>query len=420
MTGAIRLPTPHKGQIAVREQAKRFNWLSSGRRWRKTTMGVSINIELALRGWPLFWGAPTYDQVRIAWNEAKYAAGGVFNFLKSEMTAYAPGGGYIIFRSLDDPDNARGHSFRGATLDETADIKPSAFYEVISPILANYEDSFFWGFGTPKGRNWFFREWQKAQSEPQSMSWQIPTLGCEVVDGKLVRAPHPYENPDFPWSELVREYGSIPERTFQQEYLAQFLEGEGAVFRNIMACMHAPLNAKPDDHIGHRIVAGVDWAKQKDFTAVHIGCLDCKVEVEKDRFNQIDYAFQKERVAALFDKWNVYNGLIELNSIGIPQFEQLQRDGLNVTGFNTTASSKPPLIENLALVLQNEEWQFLPDPICTGELEAYEQKINPVTNRSTYSAPDGMHDDTVIGRALMVECQNRVMEIIHNPIMFTD
>jgi hypothetical protein len=366
-------------------------------------MGVSMAIESALVGWPVFWGAPTYDQVRIGWQDAEYACGGNIQFLKSEMTAYFPNQGKLIFRSLDDPDNARGHSFKKAFFDEVADIKPKAYYEVVSPILANYTDSEFWGIGTPKGRNWFFHEWQKAKSQETSMSWQIPTLGCEIVNNQLIRKPHKFENPEFPWDELVKEYDTLPQRVFEQEYLAQFLEGQGVVFRNITACMNAPKRAKPEDHAGHSIVAGVDWAKQNDYTAISVGCLDCKQEVAIDRFNKIDFHFQRGRLKALCDKWGLGSGLVETNSIGEPNLEELQRDGLPFKGFQTTGTSKPPLIENLALVLEKEEWQFIDDPIWTGELEAYERTVSNATGRSSYSAPEGMHDDTVIARALMVK-----------------
>lgn len=47
----------------------------------------------------------------------------------------------------------------------------------------------------------------------------------------------------------------MPERTFRQEILAEFIEGEGVVFRNIPACMKAP-KTTPAQHAGHRIVAG--------------------------------------------------------------------------------------------------------------------------------------------------------------------
>jgi hypothetical protein len=87
--------------------------------------------------------------------------------------------------------------------------------------------------------------------------------------------------------------------------------------------------------------------------------------------------------------------------MGEPVIEEMQRSGLPVAGFQTTATTKPPLIENLALAFERAEWQFQADPIWTAELEAYERVVSPTTGRSSYSAPEGMHDDCVIARALM-------------------
>jgi hypothetical protein len=145
----------------------------------------------------------------------------------------------------------------------------------------------------------------------------------------------------------------------------------------------------------------VDWGKQSDYTAVSVGCADCKVEVARDRFNQIDYVFQRGRLMVIAEKWKPARVLAESNAMGTPIIEMLLRDGLPVMAFDTTPSSKPPLIENLALVFEREEFQFVDDPIWRGELEAYERKISPVTGRSQYSAPEGVHDDTVMARALM-------------------
>jgi hypothetical protein len=104
----------------------------------------------------------------------------------------------------------------------------------------------------------------------------------------------------------------------------------------------------------------------------------------------------------MYDLWKPGSILAESNSMGEPIIEQLQADGLPVKGFETTGTSKPPLIENLALTIERAEWKFQPDPIWTAELEAYERKVSPNTGRSTYSAPEGVHDDTVMARALMV------------------
>ena len=314
---------------------------------------------------------------------------------------------------MDDPDNARGHTADRVGFDEVADINPRAYYEVVRAMLMDTNGD-LWGMGTPKGRNWFFAECMAAADRDDSRFWQIPTLGCEIVDGQLVRKPHPFENPDIPFTELVNIFKSTPIDIFRQEYMADFVEGQGAVFRNIMACLNAQ-NTTPDVHDGHYIVAGVDWGKQNDFTAISIGCDDCQCEIARDRFNQIEWAHQYKQLTQVMQKWHVNLACVERNSIGDPGFEALQRAGLPVVAFDTTPSSKPPLIENMALAFERAEWQFQADPVWTGELEAYERKVSAITGRSQYSAPEGLHDDTVIARALMLWCVNRKSEIILDP-----
>ena len=109
-----------------------------------------------------------------------------------------------------------------------------------------------------------------------------------------------------------------------------------------------------------------------------------------------------ERLQALAERWQPAAILTELNSIGLPVFEMLQRQGLPVIGFSTTAQTKGPLIENMALAFERGEWAWQADPVWTAELEAYERTVSATTGRSSYSAPAGGHDDTVICRALML------------------
>jgi hypothetical protein len=260
-----------------------------------------------------------------------------------------------------------------------------AWNYVLRPTLADYRgDAYF--LSTPKGRNGFWQMWQWGQDEyqPEWASWKMPsTVGI------------------IPQSEIDAMRDTMPEQTFRQEILADFVEDGGSVFRNIAACMNATTTT-PEAHRDHTLIGGVDWAQSQDFTTISIGCRDCKIEVARDRFNQIDYHVQRDRIKTLYDKWQPASLLCELNSIGQPNFEMLQREGLPVVGFMTTGTSKPPLIENLALALERTEWQFQADPVWTAELEAYERTVSKTTGRSSYSAPSGSHDDTVISRALMV------------------
>src|SRR5262249_28312649 len=160
--------------------------------------------------------------------------------------------------------------------------------------------------------------------------------------------------------EVEKARQELPADIFDQEYLAQFIQNAGAVFRNIGACTKCK-PGKIEEHKGHVIVAGVDWAQKADFTAISIYCVTCSKELELDRFNKIEWALQRGRLRHLCDKWAVEIALVELNSIGSPNFEALSRDGLNVRGFETTASSKPPLIQSLALALEKGEALWLDD-----------------------------------------------------------
>ena len=378
-----------------------MNWLSAGRRWRKTTLGTFIATNEALKGPQIIWGAPTYKQVRIAWDMAYEIWGGYAEFAITRNTITFPDAGRIIYLSLDDPDNARGYTADGVILDEVGYIKQIAFYEILRPMLVD-TGGWLWGLGTPNGRNWFWKEHVAAKDREDSMSWQTPTLGVEIKDGRLVRKPHPLENPYIAFAEIQEIFRTSSQRTFEQEILAEFLEGEGAVFRNIAACLNAPKDATPGKHKGHNIVSGWDWGKHNDYTVGSIGCAECKQELVLYRSNKLDYSFQRGRLGAFQDRWNMTTILAESNAMGEPIIEELQLAGLPVTGFQTTASSKPPLIENLALALEREEFQFLDVPVATAELEAFERKVNPTTQRSSYSAPEGLHDDTVIARALML------------------
>ena len=88
----------------------------------------------------------------------------------------------------------------------------------------------------------------------------------------------------------------------------------------------------------------------------------------------------------------------EYNSMGGPLVERMQVEGLPVTGFVTTASSKHAIITALELAFDNREITLLNDPTQTAELLAYEKKER--VGIPYYGAPAGMHDDTVIALAL--------------------
>jgi len=389
-TLTLTLPRPHEGQQRVIDGARRFNCLACGRRFGKSTLGIDRCVTPDVLRYPVGWFSPTYKMLTEVWREAlrvlKPVAARVSN---SEHRIENIAGGVLEFWSLDNPDSARGRKYKRIIVDEAAMVPDlmDAWQYVLRPTLVDYSgDAYF--LSTPKGRGGFWQMFQWGQDPAVSewASWQMPSS----------------VNPRLKQSELDAMRETMPERVYQQEINALFLEDGGSVFRNVSACLTAPLDATPEAHAGHHIIAGCDWARENDYSAFSVGCVTCRQEVARDRFNQVDYHVQTQRLQALAERWQPAAILTELNSIGAPVHEMLQRMGLPVIGFTTTAQTKPPLIENMALAFERAEWSWQADPVWTAELEAYERTVSATTGRSSYSAPSGAHDDTVISRALML------------------
>lgn len=385
----IWLHKPHAKQQAFKASKAKRRVIVAGRRAGKTVGVADLAVEALLAGRRVLEAAPTQDQTNTFWDVCKRAlaepiAARVIYKNETERLLELPGRGRIRAKTAWDADTLRGDYADLLILDEYSLMDPSTWEEVGAPMLLDNDgDAVF--IGTPKRRNHFFHLYQRAVADTSGRweAWHFTS----------------YDNPYLSAQALAEITQDMTEEAYRQEILAEFLESEGAVFRNLAACMTAPGNELPESHRGHMIVAGVDWGKQQDFTAISVVCATCRRELARDRFNQIDYAFQRARLQALWERWNIGYINAEANAMGEPVIEQLQRDGLPVHGFTTTAATKPPLIESLALALERGECRWIADPIWTGELEAYERRVNQ-TGRSTYSAPQGMHDDTVMARAL--------------------
>jgi hypothetical protein len=366
---------------------------------------MAISVEAALQGGTYIWGAPTFDQVRIGFAESRRAMGGYADFNLSRMTATLPTGGRIIYRSLDNPDNVRGHTADGVVTDEVGMIKPAAYYEVLRPMLID-TGGWYWGIGTPNGRNFFWHEFQNARDRDDTMAWQVPTLGVRITDKGLIRDPHPMENPYISFEEIKQLHETMPERIFEQEILAEFVESGGGVFRRIKEAATAipqderqPRMVDGDPLGWHQYVIGVDWGKHNDFTVITVMDVDTAELVYLDRFNQIDYAFQVGRLKAIVDRFKPASIVAEQNSMGEPLVEQLQREGLHVIPFTTTNATKAVAVEALALAFERGDIRILNDPVLIGELQAFEMDKTP-SGMVRYAAPEGMHDDCVISLAL--------------------
>jgi phage terminase large subunit-like protein len=250
----VTLPKPHPAQEQVIDEAARFNVVVCGRRFGKTTLGQNRLIMPALDGKPVAWCAPTYRMMVETWESLQHVLANVIaqrNEQEHRLTLVSDG--TIDLWSLEDPDTIRGRAYALIVVDEAAQVREleRAWEHVLRPTLTDYQGH-AWFLSTPKSLNYFYTLFKRGQDQAAGdgawKSWQFPTSA----------------NPHLPTDEITAAERELPERTFLQEYRAQFIEDAGAVFRRVLEAMRPCLQPKRQD--GHRYVIGVDWARVNDFT----------------------------------------------------------------------------------------------------------------------------------------------------------
>lgn len=373
---------PHKGQVVVHASPARFKILSAGRRWGKTRLGVNECIDVAGRGGRAWWVAPSYKMSDVGWRPLRQMAakvGASINLVDRRITFSS--GGEVSVRSADNPDSLRGESLNLVIMDECAFMKSEAWSEALRPALADRLGRAIF-ISTPKGRNWFWRLWQMGQQgDPEWESWQFPT------------ATNPYIVP----SEIEAARLTLPERVFRQEFLAEFLDDAGGVFRRVMEA--ATATEQDAALAGHQYIAGVDVADMVDFTVVSVIDVTTNELCYLDRFNRVGYPVLEDRLAALYGRFTPAQLIIESNSIGQPVIDHLRERNIPVRPFRTTSATKEPVIQGLQAAFEHGRLKILNDPVLIGELQAFEAKRTQ-SGGFSYSAPEGLHDDCVMSLAL--------------------
>lgn len=382
---SLALPKPHVGQQRVISEASRFNVVCCGRRWGKTTMGVNRSIDTALKGDPAGWFAPTYKVLTDVWRNSKRLLQPVTSRVsEQEHRIDLITGGIIEMWSLEDPDASRGRAYARVSIDEAARVQKLRYVwnEVLRATLADYVGD-AWFYSTPRGMNYFYTLWSMGQdpNETEWKSWKTPTS----------------ENPYIAKPEIESARRGLPAIVFAQEYLAEFLpDAAGTVFRKIdEAAVLTPIDAPTTTG---KYIISIDWAKVRDWTVLSVWDITTNSLVHMDRFQQIDYTLQMNRLKALCSTFNPIALAPEQNSVGDPLIEKMAREPWcpqSIFPFTTTNASKAVAVEAFSLALETGAVKFIDDPVLIAELQSFESVRTP-SGMFRYQAPEGMHDDCVM------------------------
>ena len=381
---------PHPAQREIHKaRAKRFRTVCTGRRFGKT---LCLAAEILDRGGcekagDYGWVAPTYNVAERGIEAFRDIADGFVEICgraPSRVEFEGPAGRVRVwFLSADNPDNIRGFGFQGLVIDEAASIPRDVWHYVLRPTIAQ---TLGWAVfvSTPKGHNWFY---------------DLYSRGLDVAETDYASFTFPSKaSPYFPIKEWNEAQRSLPEDVFRQEYLAEFLEDSAGVFKGIDGCLIAETgNSKLETP--RQVVIGCDVAKHTDWTVLTAMDAESGRCFAMERFNQLDWPIQKERIVTFARKWRG-RVILDATGLGDPIYDDLKRVLPDIEAFKLTSGSKTELIQRLIVAIEQRqvswpaEWQ-----VMTAEMKRYEYAISP-TGGISYTAPSGYHDDCVISLAL--------------------
>jgi len=390
----LRLPPPHARQREIEECTAKRIVIRAGRRGGKTTLAARVAIKLAGAGRRVLYTTPIADQTDAFWQKcndwlAMAVAARLINKNETRrLLDFRHGEGRIAARTAFKPDHLRGDYGDLIIFDEFAYQDPAVWEKVGAPMLLD-NDGDAWFMGTPNRRNHFYTLNLKAEANE---------------DGRWAAFSFPSTDNPFLSAEALAELSKdMTDEDYQQEILAVFLPGEGAVFSV------GPDNFWTPARCEHPKLMAIDWGHYPDYTSISIGCPICRNEQDLTRLRG-HYPTQWEAIETLWLDWGKPGVWAEGNGVGLANLQALQAAGLPVNSFwmgsdpsgGGRSGSKSQIIQGLKLALEKKTWRFVKHDVAQRELESYEMKQSSRTGALQYSAPDGMHDDTVISRGLLV------------------
>lgn len=378
---------PHKNQDVILKCEKDEIVIAAGRGFGKSMLCAYLCLKELLKDRrQILIVAPTYDLTRRVLENIEKWIAIAFPSLRSGITykpyptIKTPWGSLLECKSADAPTGILGKRYDLVIVDEAAKISRKVWETYIYPTTQITGGTILY-ISTPWGQNWFYEIY-------------VRTKGFNFTS---------QDNPYFRKEDWERAKQVLPSAVFQQEHEAMFLSDAASVFRKVDdICLS---NCLEDVQPNHYYVMGVDLGRHHDFTVLTVIDKSTNRAVAWERFKDIEYPFQKKRIAALAKRYNNARMIIDSSNIGDPIASDLEREGLLVDEFRFLggkSTKKKELIENLSIRIEQQRVYIPSDNrVLRDELKAYAYEFT-ASGRITYSAPQGLHDDAVISLALAV------------------
>jgi hypothetical protein len=389
-------------------------WVSCGTKFGKT-IGACGGMGLACpkgRNELSRIVAPINKQVKISWKylsdiwpDEPYVIK-----RKGDLTMELPGVKSLLqFWHGQAPEDLEGEGVARQLNDECAKLKQQVFDSsrtTMTRTMGRMQN-----ISTPRGRNWFFRGFTRAQEEMERARYE------KRIPREIAITARTEENPFVSREAIAEAKRLLPERLFRQYYLAEFLE-DGMVFPAPVIDQEywkqayevdGPVQTwiRPD-HRELSVVGGCDWAKKRDFTVLTVWDYSKRPfrMVGFLRLQSLGYPEQIVEVVRFLRKFKTCDMLMhDMTGVGVAIDDMLEQvPGLPYKGINFSNATKAHMVNDLIMAMERREiifpwWQQLLD-----EFDNFEVTVSELGNM-VYEAAEGFHDDVVFSCALaLIAC----------------
>jgi len=380
---------PFPSQLDIINCPKRDIAICAGRRFGKSMLCAYLALRTLLQDKKKIWiVAPTYDLSKKTFNYVIEWIARAFPSM-SEGISVRPlpiiktaWGSTLECKSTENPTGLLGEELDLLIADESSRISRDVFDIYLHPLTASRRGRSIF-ISTPFGKNKFFEKYMELKDSVEGQSFHFRSL----------------DNPYFPKEEWERAKNNLPEQVFKQEYEAFFLEDAASVFRNVESIVKD--YSMRDAVMGERFVIGVDLGKHHDFTVLTVVDADKFELVHFDRFKQIDWAMQKQRIEVAARRYNNARVIIDSTGLGDPIAEDLKLSGLLVDDVKISGKSKTQIIQKLSNFIDLKKIRIPAINVLVDELTSFGYQLTSSGN-VRYAAPTGLYDDCVISLALAI------------------
>lgn len=327
----------------------------------------------------------------------------LIRLLPKEIVASSNGSDFFIettngstlnFYSSEQGNSLRGQTFNYMICDEFAFFKMEQtdgthlWNDILSPTLkANGRKCIF--VSTPLGKNNPLYDMYK-----RGLSDEFPNYASVL---KTI-----YDDGFVSESEIEEIKRSIPELSFKQEYLCEWLEDGNTFFVGYADCFKKFIYQPIPEWIG----IDLSGNGQDETIVTKINKVN---QVQQYKIEgTLDMKYQK--IAKIINESNnLVGAYLENNGLGTPmilEIKKLVNNKSKIHEWTTTNSSKEEIISDLAVKIANKEITFSED-----EKELYDQLGDFIvtiskTRKLTFAARGNSHDDRIMSLAIALRCKS--------------